>query len=145
MKQPLAFIAALTIGLSSCTHDTKAIEEAAYGYCKAMGEYQFDDAIPFASQLTRQTTINTFKKLLAISDTALLYTNRPATITIQKVETTSDTTAIALYHKHTPIKEIDDTVHLIVEDGKWVVHSPILNSPFVSRPSDQSVAETSSK
>lgn len=132
MRKNIALIALATLTLTACQNgEEKKIEQAAYGYSKAMGEYQFDDAIPYASRLTRETTIPTFKTMLSFSDTNQLFANRPATITIKKVCQTSDTTAYALYHKHTPIKDIDDTVRLILEDGSWVVHSPIKPLPFV--------------
>lgn len=145
MKRSKFIIVLACFSLAACqTSVKKNIEEIAYGYCKAMGEYQFDDAIPYASKQTQETTIPFFKNMLALSDTTQLFANRPATITIKKVKTTSDTTAIALYHKHTPIKDIDDTVRLILEEGQWLVHAPILNPPFMptSRPADSTEEPT---
>jgi hypothetical protein len=129
MKRKTLFILLVGLVLTACqSKKEETISTVAYGYCKAMGDYQFDNAIPYASKITKEITIPYFKKMLLFSDTTLLFTNRPATITIKKVEITSDSTALALYHKHTPIKEIDDTVRLILEDGQWVVHAPIKNA-----------------
>lgn len=122
MKKYIAAIASLCLLLTvACSSRQDQIEKAAKGYLQAMGDYQMDDAIPFATNYTRENTIPTLKSMLAQADTVYVNQNRPAEITIKKTEMLSDTSATVYYHKHTPIKEADGTVTVLLEDGQWLV------------------------
>lgn len=116
----LAFILTALMAIS-CSSDKKDIEAAAKGYLQAMGNYQIDEAIPFASSHTKEKTIPFIKYIMEHTDTAFVNANRPATITIKGTNILSDTLARVYYHKSTPIKEDDDSVTLILENGQWLV------------------------
>lgn len=117
----ILMLAAALAAATSCTNPTKEIEAAAQGYLDAMGNYRIDDAAPYASRETREKTIPTFNFIMAHTDTAYVNSNRPATITIGSTRMLSDTTARVYYHKSTPIKEVDDSVNVILEEGQWLV------------------------
>lgn len=114
---------ACVIAMTACANKTeKEIEEAAQGYLNAMGNYRIEEAAPYATQQTREKTIPTILNLLSLmNDTAYIKSNTPATITIQNTRMISDTLACIYYHKSTPIKEVDDSVMVLFENGKWLV------------------------
>lgn len=112
-------LAALLLLATACGSDKAEIEQTAYGYLDAMGNYRFEEAIPYASQRTIETTIDFFSGMLPHTDTAYIASNTPAKITIKGVHQTSDTTAYALFHKSTPITQQDDTLRLVKEQGLW--------------------------
>lgn len=132
-------ITALLALAAACTSSpTSEIESAAQGYLDAMGNYRIDDAMPYASRETREKTIPTFNFIMAHTDTAYVNSNRPATITIHNTRMLSDTSATVYYHKSTPIKETDDSVTVILEDGKWLVNV-IINLPPMMRPNNNHI------
>lgn len=120
------FPAALLLVLCACGSDKKQIEQAAYGYLNAMGNYRFDEARPYATRQTCETTIDFFNSIMPHTDTAYIVSNTPAEITIKSVHKTSDTTAYALFHKSTPITQQDDTLQLVKSDGQWLANVVIV-------------------
>ena len=124
-----AFIIVVLMAIS-CSSDKKEIEAAAKGYLQAMGNYQIDEAIPFASSHTKENTIPFIKHIMEHTDTAYVNSNRPATITIKRTNLISDSIACVYYHKSTPIKEVDDSVTLILENGQWLVDIHLKPLPF---------------
>jgi len=117
-----------TIALLFCSCgnlEREAMEQAAYGYLDAAGNYRFADARQYASPRTCEVTLAFFDQLMARVDTHYVASNTPAKITIKSVHQTSDTTAYALFHKKTPIKTQDDTLQLIKIGGKWLADVPI--------------------
>lgn len=123
MKKFLLILSSATIILSvACSNaETKQIEAAAQGYLDAMGNYQIEEASPYATRQTRENTIPTLKFIKDHADTAYMNSNKPAIITITKTKIISDTSARVYYHKSTPIKEVDDSVTVLLEEGKWLV------------------------
>ena len=73
---------------------------------------------------------------MARSDTNYINSNRPAVITIHKTRMLSDTSARVYYHKSTPIKEIDDSATVLLEDGKWLVDVRLAPIPFLDATAD---------
>lgn len=118
----------LAIGCTS--QETKDIEASAKGYLQAMGNYQMDEAAPYASRHTREQTIPMLKHIMSNTDTAYINANRPAVITIARSKRLTDSTARVYYHKHTPIKEVDDSVTLVLEEGHWLVDVRLAPMPF---------------
>lgn len=122
---PLLFAALL---LCSCTsiqerrNTQKAIKNNAYHYVDAMANYRIDDAEPYCTQETRDGVLTTGRRLMAAVTPGYIESDTPATVTIEKVELTSDTTAIVSYHKITPIKDMRGDVPLVLRDGEWLVH-----------------------
>lgn len=126
----------MTFFISSCAnkYNEEEIRANAQGYLQAVGDYQFDEAIPYASQHTREYTIPTFKMLLEHSNMEYINSNRPSVFTYYNVRRINDTAACIYYHKHTPIKEVDDSLTLIYEDGHWLADVHLGPIPYVSGP-----------
>lgn len=117
----------------ACSNTPKNdIECAAQGYLDAMGNYLPEEAIPYATSFTREHTIPTIRQIITLSDTAYMNSNKPATITIHSSRMLSDTTAVVYYHKSTPIKEVDDSVAVVLEEGKWLVDFRMPYIPFLN-------------
>lgn len=114
----------MTLTVAACSnrnhYDEEQIRANAQGYLQAVGDYHFDDAIPYASRHTREYTIPVFNRLMQNADTDYVNSNRPSVFTYYKVRRVDDTSACIYYHKHTPIKDIDDSLRLIYEDGQWL-------------------------
>lgn len=126
-----------TILTIACSNPQKAeIEQAAQGYLDAMGNYRIDDAAPYATRHTRENAIPTLNKIMARSDTAYINSNRPAVITIHKTRMLSDTSARVYYHKSTPIKEVDDSVTVLLEENRWLVDVRLAPIPFLDMTTD---------
>ncbi len=135
MKREITIlIIALSLMAGACTsrnQDERAIRRAAKGYLHAVGNYRMDEAIPYATRNTRENTIPTFKRIMFYSDTAYMNSNKPAKIKLQRVAMLSDTDAWVFYHKHTPIKDVDDSVYVCLEDGQWLVDVRLKPIPFL--------------
>ena len=128
----LIIVLALMAGAcTSRTPEERAIRHAAKGYLEAVGNYRMDDAIPYATRHTRENTIPTFKRIMFFSDTAYMNSNKPAVFKLQRVVMLSDTDAWVFYHKHTPIKDVDDSVYVCLEDGEWLVDVRLKPIPFL--------------
>ena len=109
---------------TACQSEEKKIKDAAYNYSYAMANYDIDGAEPYADDATKQTTLTTGRGLLQMVDTNYIKSDTPATITIEKVEMLSDSSAVATYHKVTPIKNFRDTVEVRKYGRQWLVHTP---------------------
>ena len=111
---------------ASCTNKVpkskKKIKKVAYMYLDAMANYRIDNAVPFCTKETREGVIETGRALLQSVDTNYIKSDTPAKITIGDIDLTSDTTAIAHFHKSTPLKEHNGQVDLVKRNGKWKVH-----------------------
>lgn len=119
--------------LTACSNqDTSQIERSAQGYLDAMGNYLIDDAAPYATRQTREKTIPTFNRIMAICDTNYINSNRPATITLHGTKMLTDTSALVYYHKSTPIMEDDDSLLVIFEGGQWLVEVQLGPIPILS-------------
>lgn len=125
-----ALLLACLLAAACSSHETQEIEASAMGYLQAMGDYMMDEAIPHASRHTREHTIPTLKHIMANADTAYINSNRPSVITITGTKKLTDSTARVFYHKHTPIKEVDDSVTLVLEEGRWLVDVHLSPLPF---------------
>ncbi|MBO7101122.1 MAG: hypothetical protein J6V98_03780 [Bacteroidales bacterium] len=119
-------IASLTLYACSNNH---AIKEAAYNYSYAMANYQVDDAAKYSTNETIETTIEYAHHIINKIDTAYIIADTPAIIEIASTNKTSDTTAYAIYHKVTPIKDFRDTLQLRKREGKWLAHAPLKTAP----------------
>ena len=123
---------ALFLNACNSNYNEQEIRSNAQGYLQAVGNYNFDEAIPYASKQTREKTIPIFKHLQEHADTAYVNSNRPAEFTFHNVRRLSDTTARIYYHKHTPIAEIDDSLTLLYEDGHWLADVHLGFIPYVT-------------
>lgn len=126
MRKLTPVLVLLTVLCLACNNENKPIKKAAYDYCMATANYDIDGAEAFCTEETRRTTLATARYLLTMVDTAYITADTPATIKITDVLRTSDTTAVAVYHKVTPLKDFSDTLELRLRDGRWLAHSPRL-------------------
>lgn len=131
-KASLLSIILLALITGSCAnkYNETVIRANAHGYLQAVGDYHFDEAIPYCSRHTREQTIPTFKRLMEHADTNYINSNRPSVFTYYNVRRVNDTSACVYYHKHTPIKEVDDSLTLIFEDGHWLADVRLAPIPF---------------
>ncbi|MGX8712135.1 MAG: hypothetical protein ACSW8I_00410 [bacterium] len=106
----------------ACDGKNNQIKEVAYEYCFTTANYDIDGAEKYCTEETSLKTLKATRYLLQFVDSAYIASDTPATIDITKVKQTSDTTAFAIYHKVTPIKDFSDTVQLRLRDGRWLVH-----------------------
>ncbi len=118
-------------------YNEEEIRTNALGYLQAAGDYHFDEAVPFCTRHTRENTLETFRYLLAHSDTAYINSNRPSVFTIHKICQLDDSTASVHYHKSTPIREVDDSLTLRYEDGHWLADVRLAAMPVLNREKPQ--------
>lgn len=138
MKHRLIIMAALlAVAATACTSTAErdaAIRQAAQGYLDAVGNYRFDQALPYASQITREHTIPTFNRIMQLADTTYTNANQPAVITLGGIRMVDRHTAHIAYHKHTPITEQDDTLMVVREEGRWLAEVELGFVPFLNQP-----------
>ena len=114
--------------LVSCNRGSDEIRDVAFEYCLATSEYRFDDANSFCTDETKNTTLLVAKNIVALLDTAYYEKDAPVKIEIISVVSTSDTSAYAVYHKKTPIKDYTDTLEMRKRDDRWLAHAPIIKN-----------------
>lgn len=115
---------ALTL-ISACSNDEKEIREVAYNYSYALANYKVEDATQYCTKETQETSLAYGLELMKGVSAEYIASDTPATIEIEGIEMTSDTTATAQYHKKTPIKDFMAKVNIVKRDGKWLVHDPM--------------------
>jgi hypothetical protein len=116
---------ALVFLLAACTTETQRIEKVAYNYSYAVANYDVDGAEKYATTETRNTTLIQARFYTKAINPEYIKSDTPATIEITQVEITDDTSAYAIYHKVTPIKNFSDTLWLKKRNGQWKAHAPI--------------------
>lgn len=140
----LLIVASLSITLSSCNNEKKQILNTAQGYLDATGNYRIEEAYPYATRNTRETTLTFLtENIIPLLDSNYIKSNTPATINIDSAFILNDTAWI-FYTKTTPIKKLNNQIYLIKEDGKWLVDIPIAipnNLPLGKRDSTTDTME----
>ncbi|MBR6330435.1 MAG: hypothetical protein IKR79_02160 [Bacteroidales bacterium] len=130
----LTILIALCLNACSCQgqntravkKEKKQIENVAYKYLDAMGNYRIRDAYKYANQETQDKTLRFIEeKIMPITDTNYIKKETPAKITITGITITSDTTADAYFHKSTPSSERNNVLNLVKRNGKWMANVPI--------------------
>ena len=114
--------------MSACSNDEKEIREVAYNYSYALANYKVEDAIQYCTKETQETSLAYGLELMKGVSAEYIASETPATIEIEGIEITSDTTATAQYHKKTPIKDFMAKVNIVKRDGKWLVHDPMVTT-----------------
>lgn len=122
MKKVVFMLIAIVFFTCCCKHEQKMVEKAAYEYSYAMANYQVDEAVKYATEETKNTTLDMAKKIVGKVDPSYIKSDTPATIDIVGVKLVNDTCAVATYHKITPLKDFSDTLQLRKRDGKWYAH-----------------------
>lgn len=121
----ILIIALLVCCATACNSDKRQIRKAAQGYLEAMGNYDTDAAMPYATKDTREKTLPFMKNnIIPLADKAYIESNTPAKIKIDEIIMDTDTAYVA-YTKTTPIKELKSEVYLIREEGSWLVDVPL--------------------
>ncbi len=118
----IVFSVVLLCSCLSSRNNIKEIKEVAYNYSYAMANYRVDDAEPYCTEETQNSVLRKGRELMEMVQPGYIESDTPATITIEKVELTSDSTATAYYHKTTPIKDMRGEVPLVLRNGEWLVH-----------------------
>lgn len=122
MRKSVLFFAALSLSLllHSCNTERRLIEESALGYLDAMGNYRIKEAEAYATPETVEGTLRQIEKYIMPNlDSAFLTQNTPATIVINDVSITSDTTAEVSYTKTTPIQVQDGKLDMRKRGREW--------------------------
>lgn len=112
----------------ACDNENGQIKQAAYGYSIAMANYDIDGAETFCTEETSASLLKTARYLMQFVDSSYIASDTPATIDIVSVKRLSDTTAYAVFHKRTPIKDFTDTLQMRKRDGRWLAHDPIIKN-----------------
>ena len=122
MKKVIFMLVAIVFFSCCCKHEQKMVQKAAYEYSYAMANYQVDKAEKYATEETRNTTLTMARRIVEKVDPNYIKSDTPATIDIIDVKIVDDTSAVATYHKVTPLKNFSDTLELRKRDGKWYAH-----------------------
>ena len=120
IKKTFAPTLLATLILTGCAE--RQIKDSAYNYANAMANYQVAEAKAYATEETQHTTLVVAERLVKRVDPEYIASDTPAQVTILSAEKTSDTSAYAVYHKKTPIKDFTDTLQLRKRQGKWLAH-----------------------
>lgn len=111
--------------VSACSNDEKEIREVAYNYSYALANYKVEDATQYCTKETQETSLAYGLELMKGVSAEYIASDTPATIEIEGIEMTSDTSATAQYHKKTPIKDFSGKLEIVKRDGKWLAHAPM--------------------
>lgn len=143
MKRTLTIVA-LALLVGSCTSEERQIERNAYGYLDAMGNYLIDQAEPYASEATRNSTIVIVRdKIMPRVDKELIRANTPATISIDSLRILCADTAMVYYTMATPLSTKHDFLPMVKEDGQWLAYMPLntTNDPADGETPDNNAAD----
>ena len=121
----LLYVAASMLVAVACHNEETTIKKTAYKYSYAMANYRVDDAEKYATTETRETTLVSARQMIGRIGDDYIASDTPAKIKIIDWALTSDTTAYAVYHKTTPIKDFADTLILKKREGRWQAHAPL--------------------
>ena len=88
----------------SCNQEKREIKHVAQAYLDALANYKVEEAKPYATSETCNTTLLVAAQLVTMVDTAYIISDTPATIDIQEVVIENDSMAVVKYVKNTPIK-----------------------------------------
>ena len=127
-----SIIVAVLMTLVSCNNsEKKEIEQLALGYIDATSKFDFDAAEQYATKQTTEVTLKHLRLIQRFIDSSTLENAKQAKFEVKKVEITSDTSAIAIYHKETETNNYTDTLNIIKEEGAWKVDLVIEIPPIM--------------
>jgi len=136
----LCIIAFIALSMSACDSNKKQIKKTAYGYLNATANYRIEEAYPYATKNTCETTLSFLQNtLIPMTDSNYIAANTPATIVIDDIRVDGDSAWVD-YTKDTPIKKIEASVFLKKENGKWLVDIPIAKSIGLSPTNNKGTA-----
>lgn len=125
-KIPFLLLAMFCIIASACSSDETQVRKAAQKYLNATANYRIDEAMPYASQVTRETTLPFVRDVvIPLTDSNYIKANQPATILIDSIQVLCADTAKVNYTKTTPIRVLSADIMMVKEGGKWLAHMPI--------------------
>ena len=132
-KTGIYLMAALTLVgcLTACQRDG-GLRRNAKQYIQAMADYDIDRAYPYATLETQKYTLDYFKPIILILDSSYIASNTPATITIDSITHSDDTSATVYFHKKTPLQpHVTSTVEMRLRDGQWLAHQIVKPAPML--------------
>lgn len=131
MKKLALFIPCILVFCCSCNRNERNMRKVAEGYLNAMANYQIADAYRYATEETCNTTLSFVENdIMPHLAPDIISNNTPATITIDSIELSNDTTALVFYSKTTPLGDMSDQITLHKRGPKWKVHLVIETSPI---------------
>lgn len=110
---------------TGCKSDEEKINNVAYNYSFAMANYDVATAEKYATHETKETTLVIAQQLIDKIGNEYIESDTPATIEIEDVNILDDTSAIATYHKVTPIKDFRGPLELRKRNHRWLAHATI--------------------
>lgn len=126
MKGKFGILILLSLVFVSCNQEKREIKHVAQAYLDALANYKVEEAKPYATSETCNTTLLVAAQLVTMVDTAYIISDTPATIDIQEVVIENDSMAVVKYVKNTPIKhDMQGSLHLVKRDQKWEAHDLI--------------------
>lgn len=135
------FILALLLMAAACNtkDDKQEIERVALGYIESTSIYDFDAAEQYASEQTKEVTLSHLRLLYRLVDSTSLANARKATFGVDRVKITSDSTALAIYHKEVASSAYTDTLNMVKENGAWKVDLVIVIPPIMQMITDSTM------
>ncbi|MCQ2299012.1 MAG: hypothetical protein MJZ81_02660 [Bacteroidales bacterium] len=135
-KATILLLAISALAISCKDKDRESITLAAHGYLDAMANYKINEATAFCTEETKSTYIAFLNEFFVpqYDTSTILRANcaaeMPATITIQDIEISNDTTAVVTYTKTTP-RQIskDQTLKMRKRSGEWYAHWVMEHTP----------------
>lgn len=115
------------------------IERVALGYIESTTNNDFDAASQYATKATQEVTFSYLRSLKRFVDSATLANSKKASFGVNDVKITSDTTALAIYHKKTSAKDYVDTLTMVKENGEWKVNLVIEIPPIMQMLADSTL------
>ena len=121
------------IACNGAPSSDKELRYNAEQYIQAMADYRVEDAKPYATFETQETTLDYLINVIMPNlDSTYIASNTPATITIDSIVCQNDTIAIVYYHKQTPLNaHLPAQVEMRLESGVWLAHQIIQPLPFL--------------
>lgn len=124
-----ALLLSIALLMVSCKSDEQMIEQNALGYLEAMGNYRITEAEQYATTETINHTLHFIEQTIMPNlDSTYLRKNTPATIEINDIHITSDSTAEVSYTKTTPIQVQEGKLAMVKENQEWKARV-IINIP----------------
>ncbi|MBP5562771.1 MAG: DUF4878 domain-containing protein [Bacteroidales bacterium] len=119
-KSFFAISGLLALLFCGCKSEQTLIENAAFGYLYAMGNYQIKEAEAYASEETIEKTLHVIEEsIMPNLDPNYVKQNTPASIEIKEVNQLTDTTAEVKYVKTTPIQVQEGSLDMVKRNKEW--------------------------
>lgn len=130
-KHLLAYCLIATILFASCQQLSRkrAVASNAKGFLECVANYDIAGAKNYATQETQEGTLQYIELVvLPMLTPEILDLSTPATIAIDSIDFTNDTTAQVYYSKTTPQGTSSNAIRMLKRNHKWLVDFVIATS-----------------